>query len=211
LLLTRTRCVATIVALVAASCASPKPPNEGSPEACPAGFLGNADAAADFDIQVLRADNTAATIDGGPVPLLMPPQGGRVIFAGVRATNVDGCGLQLTGALRNPTTGRVTFESRTINLTATGDGWGTSATSADASAIGSFSNIPVCPNEWSASDLFGQPYWLEMTVTDREKRQLAKKVQVTPECAQPDNLGQCLCICMAGYVLGQACSDAGSE
>ena len=203
-----------IAACAAAACSSQATTDAGGGVPCRAGFLGSAAASPDFDIQVLLADNTVATIDdGGSVPMMMPPQGGRVIFAGVRATNVDGCGLQLTGALRDLATGRVTFDSRTINLTATGDGWGASATAAapDAAAIGSFSNIPVCPNEWSARDLFGHPYGLEVTVVDREKRQLTKKIQVTPECARPDDLGQCQCICMAGYILGQTCGDAGND
>jgi hypothetical protein len=143
--------------------------------------------------------------------MLLPPQGGRVIFAGVRATNVDGCGLQLTGALRDLTTGRVTLDSRTINLNSTGDGWGASATPTGPISAGNFSNIPVCPNEWSASDLFGHAYGLEVTIVDRGKRELTKKIQIVPECGQPENLGECMCICMAGYVLGQACGDAGNE
>jgi hypothetical protein len=214
LALTRNRGATITAALATAACSSPALSDAGPTEPCPAGFLGAAGAPPDFDIQLLLADNAVATIqDGGAAPMLLPPQGGRVLLVGVRATHVDGCGLQLTGALRDLATGRVTLDSRTINLTATGDGWGTSATStgSGAPAIGGFSNIPVCPNEWSASDLFGHPYGLEVTIVDRQKRQLTKKIQVTPECAQADNRAQCLCICMAGYVLGQACGDAGSE
>jgi hypothetical protein len=212
LLLTCRRFAAMTVVFAAAGCSASVAP--GSDEPCPAGFLGSRAAAPDFDIQVLLADDTVATIqDGGTAPMLVPPQGGRVIFAGVRATNVDGCGLQLTGALRDLSTGRVTLDSRTINLTAVGDGWGASAAASESTsaAIGAFSNVPVCPNEWSATDLFGHAYGLEVTVVDREKRQLTKKIQVTPECGQPDDVEQCMCICRAGYVLGQACGDAGNE
>ncbi len=202
-----------MAAFAVGSCSSHGAPAEAK-EPCPAGFLGDSAAAPDFDIQVLRADDSVVTLqEGASVPMILPPQGGRVIFVGVRATNVDGCGLQLTGALRDLTTGRVTIDSRTINLTATGDGWGASATATESvsAAVGSFSNIPTCPNEWSATDLFGHPYGLEVTVVDRAMRQLTKKITVTPACGQPENLTQCLCICMTGYVLGQACSDAGIE
>jgi hypothetical protein len=204
------RYAALTAALVAAACSAPPRP----PDGCPVGFLGGAGGAPDFDIQVLQADDTVAIVkDGGAVPMLLPPQGGRVIFAGVRATNIDGCALQVTGVLRDLTTQRVTFESRTINLTSTGDGWGASAVSAASlsAAISSFSNIPVCPNQWSATDVYGHAYGLEVTIRDREKRELTKKIEVTPECGQPANLGECLCICRAGYVLGQACGDGGSE
>ena len=33
---------------------------------------------------------------------------------------------------------------------------------------------------------------------------------MTPECGQPENLAECLCICKGGYVLGESC-DAGVE
>jgi hypothetical protein len=213
LLLTGTRCVAMSAALATAACSSPARPDAGG-EPCPAGFLGDAAGAPDFEIQVLLADDTVATVqDGATVPMLLPPQGGRVVFVGVRATHVDGCALQLTGALRDLASGRVSVDSRTINLTSTGDGWGASAasTASISGAIASFSNIPTCPNGWSATDLFGRPYGLEVTIVDRTKKHLTKKILVTPECGQLENLGECMCLCKAGYVLGQACGDAGNE
>lgn len=217
MLLTRaTRGVVLAAALGAIACEPPAASGmDGSDgEPCPTGFLGDADAAPDFDIQVVLPDYTVASLeDGGSAPMLLPPQGGRVVFVGVRATNLDGCGLQLTGALRDLTTRAVMIDSRTINLVPTGDGWGTSApTSAPVSGgIASFSNVPVCPNQWSASDLFATAYGLEVTVADRRQRQLTKKIVVYPACAQPENQAQCLCICRAGYVSGQACGDAGIE
>ena len=60
-----------------------------------------------------------------------------------------------------------------------------------------------------ASDVYGNAYVLEVTIIDRGKRELTKTVQVTPECGQPENLAECLCICRAGYITGQACSDGG--
>ncbi|MDP9002671.1 MAG: hypothetical protein M3O46_21485, partial [Myxococcota bacterium] len=176
---------------------------------CQVGFLGDDGGAPDFDIQVLLADDTVAVlVDGGVVPMIPPPQGGRVIFVGVRATNVDGCGLQLTGALRDPATGRVSVDSRTVNLTSTGDGWGASGTSTSISgAISSFSNVRACPNDWSRTDLDGHAFGLEVTIVDREARTLTKKIQVTPRCGAPDNVAECVCLCRAGYVLGQACGD----
>ena len=176
------------------------------------GFLGDAAGSPELEIQVLLADDTIAAVqDGDSVPMLLPPQGGRVICAGVRATNVDACAVQLRGALRNPSTSAVMFDMRTINLTPAGDGWGASATSATSisEAIASFSNIPTCPNSWSSTDVYGNAYALEVTIVDRGKRELTKTVQVTPECGQPENLAECLCICKAGYVTGQACGDGG--
>jgi hypothetical protein len=140
--------------------------------------------------------------------MLLPPQGGRVLFIGVRATNVDGCGLQLTGALRDLASGKASTDSRTINLISTGDGWGVSAISgglAVSGVIASFSNINTCPNDWSMTDLYGNIYGLEVTIVDRHHKQLMKRIQVTPECGQPENLGECLCLCKAGHMLGMPC------
>jgi hypothetical protein len=125
LLLTCTRSLA-MTAVLGTACSSPARPDAGA-NTCTVGFLGDEAGAPDFDIQVLLADDTVANVqDGGSVPLLLPPQGGRVIFVGVRATGVDGCALQLTGALRDLASGKVSVDKRTINLIPTGDGWGAS-------------------------------------------------------------------------------------
>jgi len=201
--------------LLAAACS----PGSTGTAKCTVGFLGDDASPPELDILVLQAGDKLATVDdGGTVPMILPPQGGRVIFVGVRATNVDGCGLQLTGALREESGqgdgGRqVRFDSRTVDLIATDGGWGASGTGAVSSAISNFANIPVCPNEWSATDIYDNPYGLEVTIVDREKRQLTKKIVVTPECGEPANVGECRCICRAGYVLGQLCegSEAGDD
>jgi hypothetical protein len=208
------RNVIPVALLAAAACSSPSLPDTGGDTgACSVGFLGDRASAPNFDIQVLLADDTVAIVhDGDSVPMLLPPQGGRVVFVGVHATNVDGCALQLTGALRDLATGNASVDSRTINLTPTGDGWGSSAASTSTSGgIAGFSNVPACPNNWSATDLYGHSYGLEVTIQDREKRELTKKIQVTLACGQPENLGECQCICSAAYVLGQACEDGGHE
>jgi hypothetical protein len=203
--------MAGVLLVGVAACSTPAPDGPTSSSRCHVGFLGDDGGAPDFDIQVLLADDTVAVlVDGGVVPMIPPPQGGLVIFVGVRATNVDGCGLQLKGALRDPATGRVSVDSRTVNLTSTGDGWGASGTSTSISgAISNFSNVRACPNDWSQTDLDGHAFGLEVTIVDREARALTKKIQVTPRCGPPDNVAECVCLCRAGYVLGQACGDGG--
>jgi hypothetical protein len=200
------------VALVACPPQLGSGPDGGEP--CATGFLGSDAAAPEFDMQVLEADQTVATLStGDTVPMLFPPQGGRVIFVGVHATNVDGCGLQLTGALRDLTTQEVRVDSRTVDLIATGDGYGVSGVPGNpaANSISNFSNIPVCPNEWSPTNIYGTVYGLEVTIQDREGRTLTNKIQVTPQCGQPESLADCLCTCKGGYVLGESCADGGEE
>jgi len=206
--------LALALALTLTGCSSPKgsPQGDGGPNTCPVGFLGDG-GTPDFTVTVLRADDSVVPIaQGDTVPMLFPPQGGRVIFVGVDATNVDGCGLQLTGAVRDLKTQEVRVDSRTINLIAIGGGHGVSGKTGEsvAAAIANFSNVAVCPNEWSSTNLYGTLYGLEVTVRDKEGRQLTKKLNVTPECGEPARLAECECICQAGYVLGQEC-DGGTE
>jgi hypothetical protein len=177
-------------------------------------YLGVEGGTPDFDLLILQADDTIVPlVDGATVPMLLPPQGGRVIFVGVRATNVDGHELQLTGALRDLTTQQVRVDSRTVNLVDTHDGYGVSAApgASVSSAIANLANVSVCPNQWSSTNLYGNAYGLEVTILDREGRTVTKKIQVTPECGEPNSLEECLCICKAGYMLGQQCSDAGTD
>jgi hypothetical protein len=199
--------------LALAACSSPKgSPADGGPDSCPVGFLGDG-GALDFSVTVLRADDSVVQVDAGDtVPMLFPPQGGRVIFVGVDATNVDGCGLQLTGAVRDLKTQEVRVDSRTINLIPIGGGHGVSGKTGEsvAAAIANFANVAVCPNEWSSTNLYGTLYGLEVTVQDKEGRQLTKKLDVTPVCGEPARVAECECICQGGYVLGQEC-DGGSD
>src|SRR5262249_25636425 len=75
---------------------------------------------------VLGADLApAAAGDGARVALMKPPQGGRVLYAGVEARNLDvSMPVNLIGALRDPTTHAVYgLEGRPVILAAGADGW----------------------------------------------------------------------------------------
>jgi hypothetical protein len=157
---------------------------------------------------VRGADQVSIPVhDGDVAPLIDPPQGGRVIFAGVRATNIDPCGVVLTGSLRDLTTNAVRFDTRTLNLEPTDDGWGGS----EDDQISSFANIPVCGNSWSPTNIYGTEYELEVALIDAEGHSTSVKARVVPGCVEPgDKETECLCICKGGYVLGE-CADAGTE
>ena len=173
---------------------------------CMRPFIGDETKEIEIEIIALRPDYSSVPVaEGDSVALLFPPQGGRVIFAGVRARNVDPCSAQLTGAVRDLDTKQVRVDSRTINLEATDDGWGRSVDS----DIASFANVPMCPNSWSKPNIYGTKYELELTLTDRAKRKGTKKVGVIPACAEPENAAECACICKGGYVLGEMC-DGGA-
>jgi hypothetical protein len=195
------------------------PPDGASPPACAAGYLGDPNAPATIELRALSATGEDVALeDGGDLAVLFPPQGGRVAFVGVRALNVDGCGLQILGALRDTTTKQLRLDGRTVNLRREPDGWGTtgrgtSANVADSAEIGDYSNVPLCPNQWASMNVYDVPFELEVRITDRSKKTASKTITVIPRCAEPGPREvACRCLCRVGYVLGEACGeDAGVD
>jgi hypothetical protein len=189
----------------------------GPPADCPAGYLGDPGKDIQIELRALRADGTDVPLnDGDDLAILFPPQGGRVAFIGVRAINLDGCGAQVLGALRDLGSRQVRTDGRTVNLQKEPDGWGTTGQGTttnieDSAAIGDYSNVPVCPNEWADVDVFDQPFEVEVQVRDRTKKSASKVIKVTPRCAEPGaKETACRCLCKHGYVLGESCGeDAG--
>lgn len=195
-----------VIALGALGCgpAEETAADAGPDTSCSLGFLGDPTLDPEIELISRGAEGVSAPItDGSPVALIFPPQGGRVIFAGVRATNVSACGVTLGGSLRDPQNGKICFDERTVNLRPLDDGWGGSVDS----DISTFSNIPVCPNQWSISNAFGSEYDLTVKLRDKEGRMVEKTVRVIPACSEPENEAQCLCICKQGYILGEMCSS----
>jgi hypothetical protein len=184
--------------------AEPPPVPDDAGPSCPLPFLGDKKRTPEIELIALRADRTSAPVrDGDEVAMIFPPQGGRVIFAGVRATNIDPCGVKLAGALRDLQTMQVRVDARTINLMPSGDGWGRS----DDTDISSFANVPVCPNQWAKADLYGNEYELKIVLEDRHDHSVIKSAKVILSCAEPENVAECRCICKGGYVLGEPCDD----
>lgn len=215
--------LASLLFVASIGCSSDPPavPSDAAPPApeadCAAGYLGDPNKPAVVELIAVRADGTSAPLtDGADLAVLLPPQGGRVSFVGVRATNLDGCGVQLLGSLRDLTSRQLRADGRTINLNGGRDGWGTSGSVttnvADVGAISNFSNIPLCPNQWSDVNVFDVPYEVEMTVKDRRGKTATVKVGVVPRCSEPGKEAGCRCLCKKGYVLGETCGlDGGLD
>jgi hypothetical protein len=190
-----------------------------APTICPAGFLGDPAQEPRIEIRALKADGSDVPLaDGDDLAIMFPPQGGRVSFVGVRAINLDGCGVQITGALRDLRTQQIRADGRTVNLEREPDGWGTSGHGTtvnieDSALIGNYSNIPLCPNSWADSNVFDQTFELEVLVQDRRKKQVSKKIKVTPRCSEPgEKESACRCLCKKDYILGEMCGeDAGTD
>jgi hypothetical protein len=195
------------------------PPTDGGVEeagpSCTLPFAGDPAKPLQVELIALQADLTSAPlVDGGTIALLPPPQGGFVVFVGVRATNIDPCAVQLEGAVRDPNPALkqapTTIDYRTVNLDPTGDGW---AESPDDN-ISKFANIPVCPNQWASANIYGNPYEVIMTVVDRDKvRTATVTTTVVPSCANPEAgiVSDCLCNCQGGYMLGEVCDGGSTE
>ncbi len=57
----------------------------------------------EIEVTARNVDKVAETVnEGATVSLIEPPQGGRVIFVGVRVMNMNACGARITGVLRDP-------------------------------------------------------------------------------------------------------------
>lgn len=172
-----------------------------SPDRCAAG-----DPAQPLEVRVVVLGAglvPAAASDGARVALMKPPQGGRVVYAGVEARNFDACmPANLVGAVRDMATHAVYgLEGRPVVLAAGGDGWA----AAEEQQPSSYANIAVCPNQRSSRDIDEERYELYLKLTDGAGRSVETTVDVVPFCAEPDNLDECKCICKTGYVLGSSC------
>jgi hypothetical protein len=218
--LLRSTLAALVVAGAASACSSsssgPPPPTdagEAGPSCAP--YFGDPSAPAVLELTILKDYATELPLaDGDDVSMLFPPQGGRVVFVGVRAKNVDGCGLQITGALRDPSTKQVRVDGRTVTLRADDAGFGRSGGIAAGSSadISSYANIPVCPNQWASTDLFDHTFTLEVSIQDRKGKTASQSIRVVPRCVSSGPSNDCTCICAHGYILGQDCSiDGGSD
>jgi hypothetical protein len=194
--------VAAPVGLVAACHGDgDEPPRDAG---CTAGYVGDRDAAIEMDLLALGPDSgTSMPVDNGStLSLDFPPQGGRVVFVGARANNLDPCGVVMIGTARDPASGQVRTDMRTVTMAKSpADGW---ATSSDDN-IYSFANVPICPNQWSESDAFGVPYEWTLELTDRHGKMAKKTFHAAMGCFEPAHLDDCLCTCKKGYVLGQHC------
>lgn len=175
----------------------------GGSSSCGVAALGDPTKPIELQVTARGADLVSKEIgEGAQVPMILPPQGGRVMFIGARATNIEPCGVEISGTLRDLTNGEVRVDGRKMNLKPTTDGWGTS-TDTD---ISTFSMIPTCPNQWAATDVFGTTFELELSLTAKNGQKASKKMNIVPVCGEPTNEAECKCQCTKGYTLGKTCN-----
>lgn len=171
---------------------------------CGAAFLGDPGRPPVIEAFYLGADGADHPLeDGGTIDLVEPPQGGRVVLVGARASNVDPCAVQLRAAVRDPDTGLVRLDARTVRLRDEGDGFGRGV----PAELADYANVPICPNSWTDRDVFDAAFTLEIELRDAEGREASASMMVRPRCTAGAGEARCRCICAGGYELGDACPD----
>lgn len=140
--------------------------------------------------------------DGDPVELHRPLQGGKVIYVGVQARNVDGCNVTLTAALRDPQSRLIlNLEQRLVRLVDGGAGWAVP----DQPLTQMTANVAACPSAVATTDVDQSEWELELRLDDGPGRTATTSVRVRPVCAVPEELDECQCQCDADFELGQPC------
>jgi hypothetical protein len=201
--------VASALLLASGACKSNDGATDGGMKlSCPVGDLSQP-----IEIQIVHR-----TVDGGvevtsdQIPLIEPPQGGKVVFVGVRARNLDGCPVIIQAALRDLCDQSIiSNEQRPIVLSPTGDGWLEPQLPGE---IINYANLPACPAAGATRNVQGEQYELIIKVTDKMQRTATQTVKVRPFCAEPNVYNMCLCECQGRAMLGAPCPanfDAGAS
>lgn len=193
--------LATLTLVFSAACSG----GSGSPDAPPAACtIGDPNGAPMLEITHLDAAFTMSpTPEGSTIPLVFPPQGGWILLLGARATNIDGCHLNITTSIKDAGgTAVLSLDRRPTHLDDQGDGWG-------LTALTTYGNLAVCPQAAPTRNLHDQPYEVTVELEADDGKHAAKTVTVTPVCPDPDPTGLCLCQCDKDYVLGMCPAGAG--
>jgi hypothetical protein len=194
---------AAVLVTVLAAC------SDDAPTSCP---IGDRTLPIEFVAVYFPSDGAVGDIvDGGDVPLRRPIQGGKVMYVGVRAKNVDGCNVQLTAALRDPVSQQViALEQRPVRLVDSGDGWGRPESEYDHLA-----NLPACPSAAATHDVDDSSWLLELRLDETGGRTATTTITVVPRCDGPGEMEECACECDSDYVIGSPCPvdpvDAGVD
>jgi hypothetical protein len=187
---------AIVAGFALAGCAAEEEPLERC-------LFGDRDASAMLEIVHLDRDsNIVATLPNAEVPLHTPEQGGWILLLGARATNIDGCQLELTTSSRDVGGDSVIkLDQRPARLKDDGDGWAISS----ASTLG---NLGVCREATAGRDRDGQPLVVTVAIEDLDGRRASREMTVVPVC--PDDDPRCACECARDYVLGATCPLPGT-
>ena len=142
-------------------------------------------------------------IAGGAVGLIRPIQGGHVLMVGLEGKNVPGCGITISGILRDPATGAmIAQEGRGTELLVGADGWGHVAFPPSATTA----NLTTCPLNMLPRDIDGSTWRLELMLIGDAGRLGSWEGDVVPFCRADDpDPSSCPCECDADFRFGDPC------
>lgn len=165
------------------------------------------DATRPAEIQLIYRTETGAmpVVDQGTLPLVDPPQGGKVLLVGLRVRNVDLCDATIQIAIKDPADARVIgYERRSITWRIAPDGF---AEPSEPTYFYDYANVPVCPNGNLSKNVDGNPWLLEARLYEAETIAAQATVTITPTCdAAPD---PDLCRCECAMTGGTSCGTGG--
>jgi hypothetical protein len=188
------RCAAALLAL--GSCGPDYPSPQKHPP-CVATQLGDANAPIALQIISLASNGTAVTLnDGDSVRLTPPSQGGFVLYAGARATNLMSCNGSTSAELLDASgTALTNLDQRSTDFVLqVGDFYGPYVDEMTYQVA----NIPACPDHLGRG-VVGQPAFLQVTVTDAKGKTATAKIKVVPSC----DSDFCNCACGPNYTPGK--------
>ena len=173
--------------------------------ACPIGDL-----TLEPEVEIIHRDlsgRLTLTSSMAIIPMTLTDQGGHVLFAGVRAKNVDGCELRLTATMRDQCNNMIlSRELREVTLEQQANGWGEPVFPDQAT---NYANVQVCPRVAAERDIEGEPYRLTIEIADYDGRRASVSTFVVPTCKDDEYNGFCLCECDVDFEVGGSCSAEG--
>jgi hypothetical protein len=189
--------------LVVAGCGGSE--EEAGPDAAALScFVGDPAQPPEIGVVYRAADGAIRPVaEQGEVPLIQPPQGGKVMFIGIRGRNLDGCPLDISAALIEPSSGAViSLERRPVLLQEDGTGW---LEPRSSGGLSNYSNLPGCPRAALARSINDETYRLLVSVEDQTGLHAETETLIVPVCGEPERDAQCRCECSEEYELGDSC------
>lgn len=173
-------------------------------------FAGDPSEPVQVELVLDRAGDLITVSDHDRADLLPPPQGGFVMYAGVRAKNISSCGAQLRGQLRDAATlvALSDFDLRSSDFEPEkNSNWWVPTSLANFDTV---PNIPVCPDN-SGGSVLGKEVLLSVRLSDRSLRTATAEKLIVPSCPNDGCRAMCECICSAGTQPGKCSMVAPCE
>ena len=158
---------------------------------CVQSVVGNASAAIELEPFAIVGGQPKVLHAGDPIPLLVPGQGGYIVYAGARARNLLACDAFITAQLLDPDTGQAAtgLSGRSVSFVDSPDGY----YQARGDDLESESpNIPACPDQLGLG-VAGRTLVLQISVQDSAGKIGKVSIKVVPQCPPGDP--HCACVC----------------